>query len=213
MERLSRQGKISAPTGSVRLQGLSSSQANAVNVGGAITAKEIVIEGAGDVVIKSTAVLSAPEIFVGGGYQGKNDNITNALYTFVEKGAQLNAGEKGRVIVWSDKRTWFYGDINAPQGGFVEVSGKEDLVYVNLAGIDVGTEGTILLDPLTITIGTSAASQAHLFNDGNGIAAGIARDALGTTQNFPLLLRAILMVLRVIWYYKPLTILLLRGIS
>ncbi len=154
-------GEITA-TGAVRFQGLSSSQANAVNIGGAVTAKKLVIEGAGDVIVKATAVLTAPEIFVGGGYQGNNENITNALYTFVEKGAQLNAGAGGRVIVWSDKRTWFYGDINAPQGGFVEVSGKEDLAYVNLVGIDVGTEGTILLDPNNITLGTAGNASNGL---------------------------------------------------
>ena len=174
-------GEITA-TGAVRFQGLSSSQANAVNIGGAVTAKKLVIEGAGDVIVKATAVLTAPEIFVGGGFQGNNENIANALYTFVEKGAQLNAGERGRVIVWSDKRTWFYGDINAPRGGFVEVSGKEDLVYVNLAGIDVGTEGTLLLDPNNITLGGTSSGGAGLHFGG----AVINRDEGGTSLNIVL---------------------------
>ena len=68
--------------------------------------------------------------------------------TLVERGALLDAGAEGLVIVWSDETTWFNGNITAP-GGFAEVSGKQTLASVNLAGIDVGE---LLLDPADIII-------------------------------------------------------------
>ena len=99
------------------------------------------------VVVKDGALLKAPEILVGGDFQGKGD-VPTARRTLVEAGALLNAGKNGRVIVWSDETTWFNGDISAPEG-FAEVSGKEVLASVNLAGIDVGE---LLLDPADIFI-------------------------------------------------------------
>ena len=99
------------------------------------------------VVVKGGALLKAPEILVGGDFQGKGD-VPTARRTLVERGALLDAGAEGRVIVWSDETTWFNGDISAP-GGFAEVSGKEVLASVNLAGIDVGE---LLLDPNNIAI-------------------------------------------------------------
>ena len=58
------------------------------------------------------------------------------------------------MIVWSDDVTWFNGDISAPDG-FAEVSGKETLASVNLAGIDVGE---LLLDPVSITIAATGTT-------------------------------------------------------
>ena len=88
------------------------------------------------VVVKEGALLKAPEILVGGDFQGKGD-VPTSRRTLVERDALLDAGAEGRVIVWSDETTWFNGDITAPEG-FAEVSGKEVLASVNLAGIDVG---------------------------------------------------------------------------
>ena len=100
-----------------------------------------------DVVVKTDAVIKAPEILVGGDFQGQGD-VPTAQRTLVEAGALLDAGQHGRVIVWSDETTWFHGDINAPKG-FAEVSGKRNLAAVNLPGINVGH---LLLDPQYITI-------------------------------------------------------------
>ena len=99
------------------------------------------------VVVKDGALLKAPEILVGGDFQGGGD-VQTARRTLVERGALLDAGAEGRVIVWSDETTWFNGNITAP-GGFAEVSGKETLASVHLAGIDVGE---LLLDPADIII-------------------------------------------------------------
>ena len=105
------------------------------------------------VAVKEGAVVKAPKILVGGDFQGKGD-VQTAKRTLVERGALLNAGAGGRVIVWSDDVTWFNGDISAP-GGFAEVSGKETLASVNLAGIDVGE---LLLDPTSITIAATGTT-------------------------------------------------------
>ena len=114
------------------------------------------------IVVKEGALLKAPKILVGGDFQGKGD-VPTSRRTLVEAGALLDAGAEGLVIVWSDETTWFNGDISAP-GGFAEVSGKETLASVNLAGIDVGE---LLLDPADIFI------QASGLNTLNGnIAAG-----------------------------------------
>ena len=107
------------------------------------------------VVVKENAVVKAPKILVGGDFQGGGD-VQTAKRTLVERGALLDAGAGGRVIVWSDDVTWFNGDISAP-GGFAEVSGKETLASVHLAGIDVGE---LLLDPADIIIAAAGNGDA-----------------------------------------------------
>ena len=112
------------------------------------------------VVVKGSAVLRAPEILVGGDFQGKGD-VPTSRRTLVERGALLDAGAEGRVIVWSDETTWFNGDISAP-GGFAEVSGKETLASVHLAGIDVGE---LLLDPADIIIAATSTTTTAVTTD------------------------------------------------
>src|SRR5690606_28072582 len=71
-------------------------------------------------------------IRIGGDYQGEGDLPTSQIL-FVGQDAILNAssrrrGNGGRVILWSDETTRFYGDIEARggseqgDGGFVEIS-------------------------------------------------------------------------------------------
>ncbi len=126
-------------------------------VSGAVEADEKVEATGKYVVVKSGTQVKAPEILVGGDYQGKGP-VPTSLRTFVEPDALLDAGEKGRVIVWADEITWFHGQIIAP-GGFAEVSGKESLAAVNLAGIDVGADGTLLLDPRNVTFVSGSGSS------------------------------------------------------
>ena len=99
-------------------------------------------------------------ILVGGDYQGANAAVPNAEMTHVESGAviradALAAGNGGKVVVWADDTTSFYGFISARggegggNGGSVEVSGKQTLVYRGLTDVraPLGTTGTLLLDP------------------------------------------------------------------
>ncbi|MCP3954774.1 MAG: hypothetical protein GY697_21520, partial [Desulfobacterales bacterium] len=108
-------------------------------------------------------------VLIGGDYQGKNPQIVNAKRTFVGKDASIEAdaldeGDGGKVIVWADEVTRYYGDISAAggslfgNGGFAEVSGKDDLIFRGYADLSapVGDLGTLLLDPLTITIANGA---------------------------------------------------------
>ena len=119
------------------------------------------------VVVKGGALLKAPEILVGGDFQGKGD-VPTSRRTLVERGALLDAGAEGRVIVWSDETTWFNGNISAPDG-FAEVSGKEVLASVHLAGIDVGE---LLLDPADIIIADM----------GTDVVGDIVADSMGGTM-------------------------------
>ena len=124
-------------------------------VSGDVSASDKVQTTGEYVVVKEGALLKAPEILVGGDFQGGGD-VQTAQRTLVERGALLNAGAGGRVIVWSDDVTWFNGDISAPDG-FAEVSGKETLASVHLAGIDVGE---LLLDPADIIIAAAGTGDA-----------------------------------------------------
>ena len=77
-----------------------------------------------------------------------------------------NAGNGGKVIVWSNEATTFYGtDLRAGRtaagnGGFVETSGHQ-LSFNGAVNTDApnGVNGTLLLDPLNATIATSAGSE------------------------------------------------------
>jgi len=117
---------------------------------------------------------------IGGDYQGKGPGF-NASRTFVSQDSILRAdadlsGDGGQVILWSEDTTEFYGDISAQggrdsgNGGFVEVSGKENLYFQGT--VDVGAErglnGDILLDPRDIIIESSASSA-----DDGQLAAGV----------------------------------------
>ncbi|MFZ5806882.1 MAG: filamentous hemagglutinin N-terminal domain-containing protein [Verrucomicrobiota bacterium] len=97
-------------------------------------------------------------VLIGGDYQGNNPDIPNAEKVTIESGAKILAdatetGKGGRVIVWSDNLTQFYGYISAlgNVGGFVETSAGQTLVA--LGKVDAGEW---LLDPNNITISGGA---------------------------------------------------------
>ncbi|MBI2297123.1 MAG: hypothetical protein HYU76_14055 [Betaproteobacteria bacterium] len=104
-------------------------------------------------------------MLIGGDFQGRNPEVQNAFRTYVGSNTIITAdavvsGDGGKVIVWSDDATRFYGTISARggsqsgNGGFVEVSSKNWLDFhgsVNLGAVD-GQPGTLLLDPLNIIV-------------------------------------------------------------
>ena len=103
-------------------------------------------------------------VLIGGNFHGAGAE-KNASMTYVDKDAAIQAdaraaGDGGRVAVWADDATKFYGTISAKggvqggDGGFVEVSGKHSLTYAGLVnlGASKGATGTLLLDPDDITI-------------------------------------------------------------
>jgi len=117
-------------------------------------------------------------VLIGGGLQGKGA-VPNATRTFVDAGVRIEAdalttGNGGNVIVWADEVTGFYGNISARggteagNGGFVEVSGKQNLIFrgaVNTSASQ-GNSGTLLLDPENITIvNGNGAADGNQLND------------------------------------------------
>lgn len=105
---------------------------------------------------------------IGGDYKGQGV-VPNASRTFVNGDSVIKAdglvnGDGGRVIVWADGTAGFSGNISARggsqsgDGGFVEVSGKENLIF--RGNVDVGAVngqfGTLLLDPKNIIISNSS---------------------------------------------------------
>ncbi|MBI2727610.1 MAG: filamentous hemagglutinin N-terminal domain-containing protein, partial [Polaromonas sp.] len=125
-------------------------------------------------------------VLVGGNYQGKGTE-QNASLTLVAQGAAIDvsaasSGNGGKAIVWADGATGFYGDIKATggaqsgNGGFAEVSGKQNLAFDGTANLSAanGQAGTLLLDPLNIIV---AAAGAAAYADVSTFAA-----QAGTTQ-------------------------------
>ncbi|MEK7293831.1 MAG: hypothetical protein AAB049_02530, partial [Nitrospirota bacterium] len=134
-------------------------------------------------------------VLVGGDFQGKNPDVQNAFRTYVSPDSTINAdavtnGNGGKVIVWADDVTRYYGSISARggaqggDGGFVEVSGKQTLDFNGKVDTTAphGTTGTLLLDPTTLQITDGAA----VANDLSGNAADgtvLAGDADGVATN------------------------------
>ncbi|MDO8789529.1 MAG: filamentous hemagglutinin N-terminal domain-containing protein, partial [Sulfuritalea sp.] len=126
--------------------------------------------------IDVSGVGSGGTALVGGNFQGKGPE-QNASMTYVGKDVTINAdavgaGDGGKVIVWADDTTRFFGNIsarggqNSGNGGFAEVSGKQFLTYAGLTnlGAPAGKTGTLLLDPDSFTIvhATDALSDAAI---------------------------------------------------
>ncbi|MDH5710506.1 MAG: filamentous hemagglutinin N-terminal domain-containing protein, partial [Gammaproteobacteria bacterium] len=123
--------------------------------------------------INVSGVTGGGVVLIGGDYQGSNTAIQNASQTYVATDVSISAdaideGNGGKVIVWADNTTQYYGDISAQggslsgNGGFVEVSGKGWLDfsgYVDTSAIN-GEFGTLLLDPKNIIIENAGAGVA-----------------------------------------------------
>ncbi|MEM9218540.1 MAG: filamentous hemagglutinin N-terminal domain-containing protein [Cyanobacteria bacterium P01_F01_bin.150] len=107
---------------------------------------------------------------LGGGYQGQG-TLANAQQTYLGPNTFVNAdagteGNGGVAIAWADYATNFYGTISgrggrvAGDGGFVEVSGKQQLTVQGDVFVDAanGALGTLLLDPENIIIAAGSAN-------------------------------------------------------
>src|SRR5579885_677190 len=141
-------------------------------------------------VVDVSGELGGGTALIGGDQHGGNPNGQNATYTYVAQGANIKAdaiksGDGGKVIVWSNETTQYYGGITAKggaesgAGGFAEVSGKNNLTFrgvVDLSSI-TGDYGTLLLDPATITITGGTGDGAA---DGNNTFKGNPSGTAGT---------------------------------
>ena len=103
-------------------------------------------------------------LLFGGDFQG-NGTVPNALDTYIGPDTQIfadavNYGNGGRTIFWADRKMHFLGIVKGRggkyfgDGGFVEVSGKEELFFDGRVDTSAenGKTGTLLLDPDTILI-------------------------------------------------------------
>jgi filamentous hemagglutinin family protein len=133
--------------------------------GGEISALGVRVGVVGHGLIDASGDTGGGTVLVGGDYQGKNAGVQNAERTYIGTDGVIRAdamttGDGGRVIVWADGDTRFFGSISAKggsqsgNGGFVETSGKEALQAfgsVNTSAAN-GQGGTWLLDPNNINI-------------------------------------------------------------
>src|SRR6267154_1812861 len=154
---LQAQGGTNLISGTVEAKG-SSGQ------GGTIQARGVRVGVIGHGVIDASGDTGGGTVLVGGDARGANPNVQNAQQTVIGSDGIIRAdagttGDGGRVIVWSDESTRFFGSISARggaqsgNGGFVETSGN---ALQASGSVDTrapnGTTGNWLLDPLDITI-------------------------------------------------------------
>ncbi|MGF1537363.1 MAG: filamentous hemagglutinin N-terminal domain-containing protein, partial [Elainellaceae cyanobacterium] len=144
---------------------------------GTVDASDVLPEGAGGAVqvlgdrvallgadVNASGNLGGGTVHVGGAFQGGGTTPT-ATRTLVDETSNISAdaialGDGGEVVLWSEEVTGFYGSISARggstfgDGGLVEVSGRETLVFDGVAdvGVSNGSFGEILLDPTNIVI-------------------------------------------------------------
>jgi filamentous hemagglutinin family protein len=118
------------------------------------------------------------QILIGGDFQGNNSLVQNATNVFVGADASLRAdataaGDGGRIIVWSDDKAQFYGGLSARggsqggNGGFAEVSGKQDLIFAGSAdlGAPKGSFGSLLLDPLDLYVFSGGGTVSSIIDE------------------------------------------------
>ncbi|HEY3967410.1 MAG TPA: hypothetical protein VGM05_22810, partial [Planctomycetaceae bacterium] len=180
---------------------IDASASGADEIGGSVDLFGEYVGLTGQAVVNVSGSDGGGSVLIGGDYQGANPGILNAARTYVGTGVVIDAdavvsGDGGRVIVWSEEVTRFYGEIDAlgggtgGDGGFAEISSHlalTELGTVNLAAAN-GLMGSLLLDPLTITIVDKSIVGA---DDGQlaanvpiGEAAGAVLFADSSTNNF-----------------------------
>ncbi len=140
------------------------------------------------------------EILLGGDDSGANPEISNASYLLFGPEAvatvdSLIEGSAGKVILFSEKGTGFYGNVYANagplggDGGYVEVSGREYLDFSGQTffGHPLGKAGTLYIDPIDVVITTTQPTSTcadNLTNFSNVVAgcANMSPTYINTTQ-------------------------------
>ena len=170
-------GSLTAPGGTIKILGRES------------------IALLGNATIDVSSSTGGGTVLIGGDFQGR-DTVPNAKRTYVGNNVSIKAdalanGNGGRAIVWADEVTGFYGKISAKgglesgDGGLVEVSGKEHLIFrgqVDTSAVN-GLPGTLLLDPTNIIIANGSGDEA---GDGTDTFAGNNSGVVGSILSAPL---------------------------
>ena len=147
--------EIPTSNGVAVVSGNTTAEAGSVNIVGETV-------GLVDAKVDVSGVNGGGTVRIGGDRRGSG-LIPNANSTFIDRNSSILAnaevtGNAGEIIIWSDLETRFFGNINARSvggnGGFAEISSYGNLTVegnVDLGGAN-GSVGTLLLDPLNITI-------------------------------------------------------------
>ncbi|ENI8091291.1 filamentous hemagglutinin N-terminal domain-containing protein, partial [Salmonella enterica] len=149
--------------------------------GGQITLEGENIHLASGSLTSATGGNHGGQVFVGGGWQGKNEHLRNASKVVMDKGATVDvsatqSGDGGTAVLWSDDYTSFRGNILAKggklsgNGGQVETSSRNNLQAfgdVDASAFTAnGRGGKWLLDPTDVTI-VSGAENAGITTSGD----------------------------------------------
>jgi filamentous hemagglutinin family protein len=139
-----------------------------------VTGKEVELASA---TIDASGENGGGTVNIGGGFQGKDAAIQNAVATTVDAASSIDVnaatGNAGTVIVWSDQATNMAGTITAQStvhgdGGFVEISSMGGLHYDGFVSTfaNAGNHGILLFDPMHIRITGPTGSEDAQLNDG-----------------------------------------------
>ncbi|HDC1419316.1 TPA: filamentous hemagglutinin N-terminal domain-containing protein, partial [Salmonella enterica] len=145
--------------------------------GGKITLEGQNIHLAANSLTSATGKTGGGEVYVGGGWQGKDSRIKNASKVVMDKTATVDvsatdAGDGGTAVLWSDDYTNFRGTILARggvlsgNGGRVETSSHNNLQafgHVD-ASTPQGQGGEWLLDPLDVAIVGTGSTDTNVSN-------------------------------------------------
>ncbi|MGH8260860.1 MAG: beta strand repeat-containing protein, partial [Steroidobacteraceae bacterium] len=121
--------------------------------------------------IDASGAIGGGDVFVGGGFHGRDPSVADAQRTALGSGVSIDAsatqaGDGGQVVIWSSQQTDFAGSIQARggassgSGGTLEVSGAK-LGFTGSvdAGAPHGTGGSLLLDPQDINVVTGGTDS------------------------------------------------------
>ena len=155
--------------------------------------------------ISATGSQGGGEVYVGGGWQGKNSHIKNADRVVMQEGSHIDVsatqqGDGGTAVLWSESFTDFRGQINAKggetggNGGQVETSSHGNLQAFGSvsASANKGRAGKWLLDPQDITIvngdkdkdkvNTSTTDSTTLFTP-SGVGSQVSNTSINNELN------------------------------
>ena len=168
---------LSASSGKVSVSGKLSAAGNATGThGGTIKVLGQSVEITKTASLDASGNVGGGTVLVGGNLHGAGPEA-DSLYTAVDAGSVINAsavtlGNGGKVVVWSNNNTNFYGKIlasggaNGGNGGFAEVSGHQLLTFKGTVNLTAhhGVTGSLLLDPEDLIIqnaGTTTAGSSN----------------------------------------------------
>lgn len=125
-----------------------------------------------DQTISANGMMEGGEVRIGGDLQGNDARgLREATLVGIGEDVKISVdselGDAGTAIVWSNNDTIFYGEITANargivgNGGLIEVSGKQHLVFDGTAHAHAslnGQEGVVLFDPGDVSIGAGGGT-------------------------------------------------------